>query len=98
MYIKIIPHTTNVFIEHMVGKQHIEKTFIGYTVKEAVELFCNTYNVNPDVTYHRKPTPGEIKFGHGATHYRDFKFTDCINPDGTLKKRLKADDGLIYTR
>jgi hypothetical protein len=50
-------------------------------------------------TYHRKPTAGEIKFGHGATHYRDFHITECRDPKtGDPKKRLKADDGLIYTR
>lgn len=49
--------------------------------------------------YHRKPTEGEIKFGNGATHYREFTAIEAINPKtGDLKKRLKADDGLIYTR
>jgi hypothetical protein len=54
------------------------------------------------VTYSRKPTTSEIKFGHGATHYRDFPLDDCVkgkkNGITILKKRLKADDGLIYTR
>lgn len=51
------------------------------------------------VTYHRKPTAAEIKFGHGATHYRDFPIDEVKKKDGTIKKRLKAkDDGLIYTR
>lgn len=48
--------------------------------------------------YHRKPTPGEIKFGYGATHYRDFPMKECLKKDGSIKKRLKGDDGLIYTR
>ena len=49
--------------------------------------------------YHRKPTAGEIKFGCGATHYRDFPVKECLNADGSTKKRIKAkDDGLIYTR
>ena len=49
--------------------------------------------------YHRKPTPAEIKFGHGATHYKSFDESICLKPDGTLKKRLKCPiDGLIYTR
>jgi hypothetical protein len=51
-----------------------------------------------EVTYHRKPTAGEIKFGHGAIHYRDFPVAQCLKKDGDLKKRMKADDGLIYTR
>ena len=50
-----------------------------------------------EITYHRKPTPAEIRFGHGATHYRDFPVAECLKKDGELKKRLKADDGLIYT-
>jgi len=57
--------------------------------------------VRSDVTeieYHRKPTASEIRFGYGATHYRDFPVAQCLKKDGSLKKRLKADDGLIYTR
>lgn len=49
--------------------------------------------------YHRKPTAGEIKFGYGATHYRDFTADEYLKKDGTIKKRIKAkNDGLIYTR
>lgn len=51
------------------------------------------------ITYHRKPTASEIKFGHGATHYKDFLAKDVTKKDGTLKKRHKCiNDGLIYTR
>lgn len=50
-------------------------------------------------TYSRKPTASEIKFGHGATHYKDFDESICRKADGSLKKRLKCPlDGLIYTR
>ncbi len=50
------------------------------------------------VTYHRKPTPEEIKFGHGATHYRDFDIADCLKANGTIKKLIVAkDDGLRYS-
>lgn len=50
------------------------------------------------LTYHRKPTASEIKFGHGATHYRDFMPSEYLKKDGTtIKKRIKAsNDGLIY--
>ena len=49
--------------------------------------------------YHRKPTNYEIKFGHGATHYKSFDESFCMKKDGTIKKRLKCPlDGLIYTR
>jgi hypothetical protein len=51
------------------------------------------------ITYHRKPTASEIKFGYGAIHYREFLPCACRKPDGSYKKRIKAkDDGLIYTR
>lgn len=50
-------------------------------------------------TYHRKPTESEIRFGHGAIHYKDFSFDESHKKDGSLKKRLKCNvDGLIYTR
>lgn len=50
------------------------------------------------VTYHRNPTKAEIKFGHGATHYRDFPVEECIHKDRSLKRWIKADDGLRYYR
>lgn len=52
-----------------------------------------------EVEFHRKPTEDEIRFGHGATHYKDFLVKDIRKKDGTLKKRIKCPiDGLIYTR
>ena len=51
-----------------------------------------------EIEYHRNPTPSEIRFGEGATHYRDFNINQCLKSNGKLKSRLKADDGLIYTR
>lgn len=51
------------------------------------------------IEYHRKPTKREIKFGHGATHYKTFAESACKKKDGTIKKRLKCPiDGLIYTQ
>ena len=35
-----------------------------------------------ELTYHRNPTAGEIKFGHGATHYREFPVEECLKKDG----------------
>lgn len=50
------------------------------------------------VTYSRKPTKEEIKFGHGAIHFFDFPTEECTKKDGSLKKRIKNKrDGLIYT-
>ena len=52
-----------------------------------------------EVTYHRRPTAGELRFGEGATHYRTFPVEDCCFP-GTriLRKWFVADDGLRYSR
>ena len=48
-------------------------------------------------TYHRKPTQSEIKFGHGAIHYRDFSVKECCHPGTRIKKCwFVADDGLRY--
>ena len=49
------------------------------------------------LTYYRKPTKEEIKFGYGAIHYRDFPFEKCFDKSGFQKLRAKAiDDGHIY--
>lgn len=53
-----------------------------------------------EITYHRPPTPYEIKLGYGATHYRIFPVAHCCWP-GTriMKKWFKSvDDGLRYYR
>lgn len=50
-------------------------------------------------TYHREPTPAEIKFGEGATHYADFEADLCEKTNGDLKKWIKSPyDGLRYYR
>lgn len=38
------------------------------------------------VTYHRQPTKGEIKFGEGAIHYKDFDLDQVVKKDGNCKK------------
>ena len=38
------------------------------------------------IEYHRNPTPSEIKFGEGATHYKDFDVCYCLNDEGHPKK------------
>lgn len=50
--------------------------------------------------YHRNPTPREIKFGHGATHYRYAPLADIgITCNGDLKKwYVSPYDGLRYYR
>lgn len=65
-------------------------------VRDTIGLPWN--GLNDTITAHRNPTPSEIRFGYGATHYRDFDVTDWLKADGTLKKWIKADDGLRYYR
>lgn len=49
------------------------------------------------ITYHRNPTAAELKFGHGATHYKDFPMSKCVKKDGNYKKWLVCPiDGLRY--
>lgn len=49
------------------------------------------------VTRHRPPTAAEIRFGHGATHYRDFLVADVCFPGTRIAKAwFVADDGLRY--
>jgi len=52
-----------------------------------------------EVTRRRPPTPSEIRFGHGATHYRDFP-VEAVCWEGTRipKRWFVADDGLRYYR
>jgi hypothetical protein len=57
------------------------------------------HNDNKLITYHRNPTPAEIRFGYGAIHYREFTRREATNAKtGKLKRWLKADDGLRYYR
>jgi len=48
--------------------------------------------------FYRKPTPGEIKFGEGAIHYKMFPSNQAINhKTGEFKKWLVCPvDGLRY--
>lgn len=52
------------------------------------------------VTYHREPTAGEIRFGHGATHYADFTVEEAAWPGSRILKRwfISPHDGLRYYR
>lgn len=62
---------------------------IGYKVE-----VCN----NQEVQGHRPPTKSEIKFGMGATHYKNFYLKILVKPDGTLKSKIKCKiDNLIYS-
>jgi hypothetical protein len=49
------------------------------------------------IEYWRNPTKAEIKFGHGATHYRKFDLKHCFSEEGFLKLKIRAlDDNLFY--
>lgn len=51
------------------------------------------------ITGHREPTPSEMRFGHGATHYKDFPVALWKHKDGKPKKWIKCPaDGLRYYR
>jgi hypothetical protein len=51
------------------------------------------------ITYHRPPTAAELRFGEGATHYRDFDIDECCHEGTRIAKRwLVASDGLRYYR
>lgn len=63
----------------------------------------NPYQCEPgEIVYRRQPTMSEIRFGHGATHYRTFTIADTPEmflADGSRKRFFKAkDDGLFYRR
>lgn len=60
-----------------------------------VTIGSHTYN-NEVITCHRPPTAWEIRFGEGATHYRDFPLLEIVKPDGSMKVWFVADDRLRY--
>jgi hypothetical protein len=52
-----------------------------------------------EVQAHRKPTPAEIKFGYGATHYKTFPVELWKDKKGLRKCWIVCpDDGLRYYR
>lgn len=75
--------------------------------KEYMNLLQELYNIGYDCNilndhefeFHREPTEYEIKFGHGATHYRMFTASQIgINKKGLLKTIFKSkDDNLFYS-
>ena len=68
------------------------------TKKEKIMIhISNVKTKSETLTYWRNPTKAEIRFGHGATHYRDFEFEKCFDEDGYQKLKVKAcDDNLVY--
>lgn len=51
------------------------------------------------VIAHRPPTAQDCKAGYGETHYRNFELREFWDfKEQRLKTKIKADDGLIYSR
>jgi hypothetical protein len=69
-------------------------------LKELIDLGYNLEIVNKQkVECRRNPTEFEIKFGNGATHFRDFKLGQLVKRNGDLKSWFIApDDKLRYSR
>ena len=65
-------------------------------------LTVNKLPIRPEVTKivgHRGPTPSEIKFGHGATHYKTFPVDLWKKSDGSIKRFIVCPhDHLRYYR
>lgn len=75
----------------------------NHTLCNHMEVIRDIYNEamaikDKTVTYHRPPTKAEIAFGYGATHYLEIPYLECLNRFGSPKKRIKAKDGLWYSR
>jgi hypothetical protein len=73
----------------------------GITMAKLVLRF--RFPVRDDVqtlTYHRKPTAAELRFGYGAIHYRDFPVSECCHALTRIPKKwlVAPDDGLRYYR
>lgn len=63
-----------------------------------MDIHKNAFLTKPQkLAYWRNPTKEDIKFGHGAIHYRDFDFDICFDNNNLLILKAKvSDDGLIY--
>ena len=61
--------------------------------------FYRKHSRADSLTAHRQPTAAEIRFGHGATHYKDFPRELWEKKDGSLKFWTVCPyDGLRYYR
>jgi hypothetical protein len=61
--------------------------------------FYRQLSGSDSLTAHRKPTPSEIRWGYGATHYKDFSRSLWTKPNGTIKQWIVCPhDGLRYYR
>jgi hypothetical protein len=59
----------------------------------------NGFSNVTEVSARRNPTAAEVRFGHGAVHYKSFPVELWLKPDGTLKRWIRSvQDGLRYYR
>lgn len=88
--------------EYIKGRQKAKLWQYGDLLKELIGQGYNDLRVidNTETVCSRPPTKQEIKFGYGATHYREFTKTQIgYNKRGELKKWfISPDDGLRYYR
>ena len=83
------------------GENRDKAVFYDYTAREILQNIKITIDdsLEKPITYHRNPTQSEIRFGYGATHYKDFILGDVIKHCGNLKKWIVCPhDGLRYFR
>lgn len=50
------------------------------------------------VTYQRKPTQDEIRFGHGTVQYIDVPLKEVLTKQNRIKSWVTGKDGLRYYR
>mgnify|MGYP000158043589 CR=1 FL=1 len=83
------------------GENRDKAIFYDYSTREILQNIKITIDdsLEKPVTYRRNPTPSEVRFGHGATHYKDFILGDVIKHCGSIKKWIVCpQDGLRYYR
>lgn len=65
-------------------------------LKELIEQGYSLEVLNSQsIELRRPPTKDEIKFGEGATHYRDFLIGEVLDKEGNIKQWVKAKDDLL---
>jgi hypothetical protein len=83
------------------GENRDKAVFYDYTMAQAVSMVKDTIEelLDKPVTFHRNPTQSEIRFGYGATHYKDFILGDVVKQCGAIKAWIVCPyDGLRYYR
>jgi hypothetical protein len=112
---KLIPETQDYFSANhsypcFLGRKELEAAIAALAIvvdilpreKQAWIAMLNPFEPETpgNVVYYRGPTKGEIRFGHGAVHYREFEPHECVNPKTNKPKKWfkSPDDGLRYNK